>query len=102
MGPKEVKIVGAGRRERAAPPGGASQRLRRHTCRFFPLFNMPITCLCLFFAKPEPEAAIQRGMGLTAFGQFPEERQSRRVRNDSNQAKDWHRMLSLSLLLLFP
>ena len=69
----------------------------RHTCRPFPF----PTCQLLACVSPwlnRARSRYQRTLGNTAFGQFQErERESRRVRNDSKQAKDWPRMLSLSL-----
>ena len=62
----------------------------------FPLFNMPVTCLCLSLAKPS-QKPLSKDPGKQRLWAVSRERDRRRVRNDSKQAKDWHRMLSLSL-----
>lgn len=72
MGPKEVKIVGAGVGEEEQPLlEEPAKGYGRHTCRFFPFS----TCQLLACVSPwlnRARSRYQRSLGNTAFGQFPE------------------------------
>lgn len=72
MGPKEVKIVGAGVGEEEQPLlEEPAKGYGRHTCRFFPFS----TCQLLAYVSSwlnRARSRYQRSLGNTAFGQFPE------------------------------